>query len=181
MKDANLIIVAATDPAGKRIANSRLSSMDVRASLFRILKDNVLCSMATVMPDQQAHINTAYFSYSDDLELYFLSHPSAQHCRNLETNSSMAVTIFSSSQSWGGPDQGVQLFGTCDMACGANKTKATQSYEKRFTDYAGWQQGLRPNDPGKRYRLYQFLVVRVKVFDERTWGESLFVEATINR
>jgi uncharacterized protein YhbP (UPF0306 family) len=181
MRDANLVIISITDPAGKRIANNRLSPMDVRTSLFQMLKDNVLCSMATITPDLQAHINTAFFSYSNDLELYFLSHPSAQHCRNLETNPSMAMTIFSSSQAWGGLDQGLQLFGTCEMARGATATEAAQSYEKRFPAYASWRQGLQQNDPGRSYRLYRFLVARVKVFDERTWGESLFVEATIHR
>ncbi len=181
MKDANLLIVATTNPAGELITNERLSPRDVRKSLFRMLKDNLLCSMATVTPDHQAHVNTAYFAYSDDLELYFLSHPSSRHCRNLETNPSMAMTVFSSSQTWGGPDQGLQLFGTCELAHSANAAKAAQSYEKRFPAYASWQRGLSQNDPGKNYRLYRFLVAKVKVFDERIWGKSLFVEATISR
>jgi uncharacterized protein YhbP (UPF0306 family) len=181
MKDVTLVIVAMTDPAGTPIVYERLLPKDVQASLFRMLKDNVLCSMATVTPDHQAHVNTAYFAYSDDLELYFLSHPSARHCRNLETNPSMAMTVFASSQTWGGPDQGLQLFGTCELARGANATKAAQSYMKRFPAYAGWQQSLDQNDPGGSYRLYRFLVTRVKVFDERRWGKPLFVEATLSR
>jgi uncharacterized protein YhbP (UPF0306 family) len=176
-----LVIVATTNPAGTPTISIRLPLKDVRASLFRMLKDNVLCSMATVTPDHQAYVNTAYFSYSNDLELYFLSHPASRHCQNLETNSSMAMTVFSSSQTWGGPDQGLQLFGVCELARGANDAKAMRSYKKRFPAYAHWQRDLNENSPGKSYRLYRFLANRVKVFDEQAWAESLFVLMTINR
>ncbi len=181
MNDMKLAIVTMTNPAGIPIADKEFSPEDVRASLFQMLMENVLCSIATVTPNHQAHANTAYFSYSDDLELYFLSHPGSQHCRNLETNPSMAMTIFSSTQTWGGPDQGLQLFGTCELARGKDATKAEQSYKKRFPAYAGWQEGLSQNDPGKNYRLYRFQVTSVKVFDEQAWEEPLFILATINR
>lgn len=181
MKNARILIVSTTDPAGTPITNKGPFTKDVRESLFRMLDDNVLCSLATVTPDHQAYVNTAYFSYSNDLELYFLSHPSTRHCRNLEVNPSMAVTVFSSTQTWGSPDQGLQLFGTCELARGTNAIKASQSYAKRFPGYVDWQQELGPDYPGKSYRLYRFLVARVKVFDERTWGKTLFVEANIAR
>ena len=181
MEDANLVIVAMIDPTGTPVANGRPAAQDVRSSLFRILEDNVLCSMATVTSDYQAHINTAYFSYSEDLELYFISHPGSRHCRNLETDPSMAVTVFSSSQAWGSPDQGLQLFGTCQPARDANAIKALNSYARRFPTYTGWQRSLGQDDPGKNYRLYRFLVERVKIFDEKAWGALLFVLATVNR
>ncbi len=31
--------------------------------------------------DNRAHVNTAYFAYSDELEVYFLSHPNASDNR----------------------------------------------------------------------------------------------------
>ena len=141
----------------------------------------MLCSMATVTSDYQAHVNLAYFSYSEDLELYFISHPESRHCQNLETNPSMAMTVFSSSRTWGDRDQGLQLFGSCNLARDANAIKALNSYVIRFPTYTGWQRSLGQDDPGKNYRLYRFLIDRVKIFDEQVWGEPLSVLATVSR
>lgn len=55
-----------------RVVSTGYSEARVRSSVFRILEENVLCSIATVTAATRAHINTAYFCYSDDLELYFL-------------------------------------------------------------------------------------------------------------
>ncbi len=91
------------------------------------------------------------------------------------------MTVFASSQRWGGPDRRLRLFGNCEPASGANAVEASRSYEGRFPAYASWQEGLGRDDPGKSYRLYRFLVASVKVFDERRWGRPLFVEATVQR
>lgn len=181
MEDTNLVIVATINPAGNPAVNGRPTAEDVRSSLFKILDENMLCSMSTVTSDYQAYVNTAYFSYSENLELYFISHPESRHCQNLETNPSMAMSVFSSSQPWGSPDQGLQLFGTCNLARDAIAIKALNSYVRRFPTYTGWQRRLRQDDPGKNYRLYRFLVDRVKVFDEQAWGELHFVLATVSR
>lgn len=181
MESVNLVIVATTNAARAAVADGAPSPEVVRASLSRILNENVLCSMATVTSDFQAYVNTAYFSYSENFELYFVSHPGSCHCRNLETNPSMAMTVFSSSQAWGSPDQGLQLFGTCGLARGADAIKALNSYAGRFPTYTGWQRSLSPDDPGKNYQLYRFLVNRVKVFDEQAWGSALSILATVIR
>jgi uncharacterized protein YhbP (UPF0306 family) len=181
MESANLVVVATTNAAGTPVATGIPSPEHVRESILRMLEDNVLCSMASVTPDYQAHVNTAYFSYSDDLELYFVSHPGSWHCRNLETNPSMAMTVFSSSQAWGSPDQGLQLFGACALARDADVIKALNSYARRFPTYTGWQRSLSQDDPGKDHQLYRFVVSRVKVFDEHAWGKPLSVLAAVIR
>src|SRR5205814_6810141 len=95
-----------------------ISAARVRRSIVRILRTNTLCSLATVTANRRAHINHVYFCYSGDFAFYFLSDPSSQHCRNLKTNASMAITVFGSAQKWGGADRGVQLFGRCREAVG---------------------------------------------------------------
>jgi uncharacterized protein YhbP (UPF0306 family) len=141
----------------------------------------VLCSTATVTEENKAHINTAYFCYSDDLELYFLSDPGSLHCRNLSTNSSMAVTVFRSSQRWGGPDEGLQLFGTCAKARGPQAKKAQRLYRERFPAYAEWMANLRNDNVGLGYRFFRFLTDRLKMLDERNFGEAVFVSAAVIR
>src|SRR5918995_1160531 len=105
--------ITARDIAGDRTDPKRLTAARVRRTMFRILKKNALCAIATVAASGRAHVNTAYFAYSDALELYFLSHPNSRHCRNLKTRSSTAIAVFDSRQTWGELDRGLQLFGTC--------------------------------------------------------------------
>ncbi len=160
----------------------KFSEGRARRSILRILRANVLCSMATVTKKNRAHINHAYFCYSPDLEVYFLSDPSSLHCRNLETNSSMAITIFNSSQKWGGSDRGMQLFGTCREARGRQASKAEHSYAKRFRSYGKWRASLSQDERRLfRYRFYHFVPTQVKILDEREFGVGAFVIAALKR
>lgn len=158
---------------GIRIVEKRFSDGQVKKSIFRILQSNVLCSMSTVTRGNRAHINIAYFCYSPDLELYFLSYPTSLHCRNLRANSSMAISVFSSSQKWGNPDRGLQLFGTCREARGLVAKEAERLYLRRFSGY----KSLAPELRGCRF--YRFLPGEVKVLDEREFGGGVFVLAAM--
>jgi uncharacterized protein YhbP (UPF0306 family) len=153
----------------------------LRASIFRILSNNMLCSIATVTPEGRPHINTAYFSYSDALELIFLSHPDSMHCRNLSGDSSIAMAVFSSAQQWIDPGQGIQLFGTCEQTSGSFVDKAERSYAKRFDAYTSWKEKLKGDDLARQYRFYLFLVTGVKILDERAFGDAVFVRASVQR
>src|SRR5207245_508273 len=106
----------------------RCSDDRIRRSSARVLRENVLCSMSTVAPGNRPHINTAYFAYTPELMVYFLSDPSSRHCRNLKRNPSLAMTIFRSAQEWGGEDRGLHLFGICRQTRGggARRGRATR-------------------------------------------------------
>lgn len=181
MNGVILTIIETTSPAGIPVSRVEISGELVLGCLLGILEANVLCSMASVTPDNRAHINTAYFCYSEQLELYFLSHPNALHCRNLSANPSMALTVFSSSQQWGGQDRGLQLFGTCAPAVESQAIEAEELYAKRFPAYSSWKKDLTPDDSGREYHFYQFLTSEVKVFDERNLGGGIFVLASVMR
>ncbi len=159
------------DPGGRPIGK-RYSAAKLRRSLSRILRANVLCSMATVR-NSLAHINTAYFCYSPDLELFFLSDPRSTHARNLGANPAMAMAVFSSNQVWGQPDAGLQFFGRCVEARGHFARQAQRLYVRRFRDYDA--SGL------QEYRFYRFVPQRVKIFDERALGGGIFVVVRVMR
>lgn len=167
--------------SGARAKNEGITDEHVLQTVFGILKHNVLCSIATVTARNCAHINTAYFSYSDELELYFLSHPSSLHCKNLLRNASTAMTIFSSSQNWTDPGQGLQLFGTCDEASAQANPSAERLYGERFPAYLAWRQSLEEGDLALAYRFYEFLPAKVKVLDENQFGDAIFVCAEVTR
>jgi nitroimidazol reductase NimA-like FMN-containing flavoprotein (pyridoxamine 5'-phosphate oxidase superfamily) len=164
----------------------RFSDERIWRSLSRILRENVLCSISTVAPGNRAHINTAYFCYTPDLVLYFLSDPGSRHCRNLERNPSLAMTIFRSDQEWGGQDRGLQLFGTCRCTRGRGTKEAERSYAARFSPYGAWMKGLSPAERRqaallRSYAFYRFLPRRVKILDEREFGGAIFVTAAVAR
>lgn len=181
MNRAKLANIRPCNVRAVQIMTKGLSEDRVRRSVLRILKANVLCSMATVTPDKQAHINTAYVCYSDELELYFLSHPNSLHCRNLAANASMAMTIFSSAQYWVSPGRGLQLFGTCSQASGHSAQKAEQLYGKRFAAFTRWKASLKQGDAAQDYRFYRFVTRKLKILDEKEFGDAVFVYAAVRR
>jgi uncharacterized protein YhbP (UPF0306 family) len=136
--------------------------------------------VATVASRNRAGINTAYFAYSDELELFFYSYPDSQHAKNLNRNPSMATTIFSSAQTWGKPDRGMQLFGTCREASQKLTEKAEEVYGKRFPDFKKWKAALKKDEGEFLLRPYRFLPRRVKILDESVFGAGVFVVASIS-
>ena len=168
-----------------RFAARGFSDASVRRSVLRTLRENVLCSIATVSAGNRAHINTAYFAYSRDLELFFLSNPRSTHCRNLARNPSLAMTIFDSAQSWVGPDRGIQLFGRGGEARGRFAARAARAYGARFPAYPRWVAGVGvPASAAellRSYRFYRFTPRAVKVLDEARFPGVIGVRATLRR
>jgi uncharacterized protein YhbP (UPF0306 family) len=180
VRHARLGRIRFSDAAGKAAPAGGSGEPVVRRSISRILDENVLCSIATVDAQRRAHINTAHFCHAADLVLYFLSHPSAQHCRNLQINASAAVTVFASNQKWGQPGRGVQLFGTCGPAAGRHLLEAERLYARRYPAYRRWR--IRASvHPGGEYRFYRFRATRVKLMDEAAIGDGVFASAAVRR
>jgi uncharacterized protein YhbP (UPF0306 family) len=174
-----LSIVRILDPAGVPILTSGITAKRVQESVYQLLDENVLCSMASITARGQAHINTAYFSYTPDLNMYFLSHPNALHCQNIMINPSIALAIFSSNQVWGRSDRGLQLFGVCKPATGQAGSNAEKLYAKRFADYTAWKATLASDSSARDYGFYRFVTSELKVFDEKNFGAGVFVVARV--
>ena len=145
----------------RRVAAARIGR--VARSL---LAASELCAIATVTSKGGAYVNTAYFAWAPDLRIVWLSDAAASHSRNLRANPSAAVAVYDSTQRWGKPDRGIQLFGTAREAAG----DAAEIYAKRFPEY----------EDG-RYRRYELRPRRIKLFDERELGAGVFVTARVAR
>lgn len=101
-----------SSPARRHVTVPRLLFLPT-VSRMKII---VLAASARSGPDRRyrrAHVNTACFCYSDDLELYFLSHSHSLHCRNLKARPTMALAVFEPAQRWGERDRGLHLVGAC--------------------------------------------------------------------
>jgi uncharacterized protein YhbP (UPF0306 family) len=146
----------------------------VRRSLLQILGENVLCAVSTVGAGGRAHVHICYFAFSPDLRLLFISDPRSRHAANLRRHRSAAVAVFSSVQTWGGPDRGVQLFGTCALIPPAGTRAAWRVYQERFPDSA-------THRSARKLALYQFLTRRVTLLDEREFGDGVLVQLPRSR
>ncbi len=134
-----------------------------------LLDASTLCAIATVSPRKRAHVNTAYFAWSDSFELVWLSEPNASHSRNLAANAAAAVAVYDSTQRWGQSDRGIQLFGSA-RAAGVD---ARRVYAERFPDYDDVEFGA--------YGFYRFRPRHVKLFDEQVLGGGVFVTARVRK
>jgi uncharacterized protein YhbP (UPF0306 family) len=145
----------------------------IAATARSLLEASTLCAIATVTPAGQAHLNTAYFAWSRDLQLVWLSEPGAQHSRNIRADGNASVAVYDSEQRWGGPDRGIQLFGTARELERSADSDAERLYAARFPDYRRGELSA--------YRFYVFRPRRLKVFDEREIGAGVFVTAGLGR
>ena len=119
-----------------------ISDTQINTSVRAILDRVLLCSLATVGPNGESHISTAFFACSELLDLYFLSDPATLHCKNIADRPSVGVTVFDTHQQWGELLQGLQLLGEAFVAEGDSLTNAQRLYRGRFAAYAEWNDGL---------------------------------------
>ena len=138
----------------------------------RLLDESKLCAIATVSSGGRAHINTAYFAWGTRYEIVWLSAPDATHSRNVRATGSAAVAVFRSTQTWGGSDRGIQVFGRARELRGPLSLEAERLYAKRFRAYEG-------DLPA--FRFYRLATRRMKLFDERALGGGTFVTVSVQR
>lgn len=149
----------------------RIAAKRIAATARELLDASTLCTIATVTPSGSAHVNTAYFAWSPDLDIVWLSEPRSAHSRNLRASGSAAIAVYDSRQTWGEPDRGIQLFGTAHEAEADEADRAQTLYAKRFPRFADTDLSA--------YRFYRFRPRRLKLFDERTLGRATFVTARV--
>jgi uncharacterized protein YhbP (UPF0306 family) len=155
-------IEQSTDP----VAGTRLEAV-----ARDLLDASTLCAIATVTPDGDAYINTAYFASSPELHLVWLSDPNASHSLNIRETETSAVAVYDSTQTWGKPDRGLQLFGAAHRATDAESSAAEALYAGRFPDFEAQDLAA--------FRFYVFRPVRVKLFDEDELGAGRFIIAAV--
>jgi uncharacterized protein YhbP (UPF0306 family) len=153
--------------SSKHLPSSRLAAI-----ARRLLDASTLCAIATVAPGGRAHVNTAYFAWGPALEIVWLSAPDAGHSRNVRANGSAAVAVFRSTQTWGGSDRGIQLFGRARELRGRAALDAERLYARRFRAYEG---------DLTVFRFYRLATRRIKLLDERALGGATFVTVSVQR
>jgi uncharacterized protein YhbP (UPF0306 family) len=154
-------------------SNRPVAASRIAATARELLDTSTLCAIATVNADGRAHVNTAYFGWSRDFDIVWLSEPRARHSRNLRANESVSIAVYDSTQTWGKTDRGIQLFGSAREVRGEDAKQVEALYAERFPDFAEAEFSA--------YRFYFFSPRRLKLFDERTLGTGTFVTARLAR
>jgi uncharacterized protein YhbP (UPF0306 family) len=152
----------------RRVAASRMAALAAE-----LLDASPLCAIATVSPGGRAHVNTAYFAWSSDFDIVWMSEPDARHSRNVRANKTVAIAVFDSRQTWGEPDRGIQLFGSAREVKGRAAEPARSLYAQRFRRFREFNLAA--------YGFYLFRARRLKLFDERALGIGVFVTANVAR
>lgn len=149
-------------------------------SLFDILKNNTLLSLST-NSNRKSYINTAFYAFDDKLKIYIITDPESNHSKNLVKNQSIAVSIFDSHfRFWKDKLQGVQLSGKGYKTPILQMHNATSCFVKRFPLFKEIVKS--PKDFMKKavkVRLYTLEIDRIKLFDEKRFGEEKFIDLRI--
>lgn len=154
----------------------------INKSIYEILSENVLLSMASIKDKKESWINTAYFAYNHKLTFYFLTPPTTQHGKNIEENHSVASSIFDSHQNPDDKKRGLQIIGICRRAKDQELAEAIRLYGVQFPPFA--KRIKTPKDFANAYMESRFYIIQshmIKIFDEVVFGEEKWVIVNIPR
>ncbi len=154
-------------------------------SISEILSANTLLSMANIRKGGSgwdSWICTAFYAFSSSLDLYILTPADTQHIRNLKDNNAVAVAIYDSHQEPTKQKRGLQIFGFCEQASGLKLVDGYRRYASRFVWLPDFVK--QPEDFAKgiiQSRLYAISPTVVKIFDEPSFGEEVWITLSLRR
>ncbi|MFB6208954.1 MAG: pyridoxamine 5'-phosphate oxidase family protein [Candidatus Nanohaloarchaea archaeon] len=148
----------------------------VRKSIKDIISSNKLLSMSTVA-DDIPHINTCFYAFDEEMNLYILTPPETEHGKKLEQNDSVAVDIHDSNQEWTDEKQGLQIFGRCRKA--DDREKGLEIYSGRFPTLEEFASGVEELED-LNSDFYIIDPERIKVFDEPRFGKETWIEVELS-
>jgi len=159
----------------------QLSADAVRASLHQIMAGVHLCTIATCGSDGTPSAATVFFVLDeDDLVLHLMTGPDTTHGRHLLENPSVAITVFSTDQSWTDKKRGLQIFATGALTPAMAVPGVLGQYLARYRGVRGWIKGA-ADLPKTGSRFFSLTIDRVKLLDESTFGERVHVQADVAR
>lgn len=130
------------------------------------LKKHNLMQVATYGNDHP-WIASVYYSFDDELNLYFLSSPSTIHCKQIAQNEKVAVAITNSNQSMSGFKKGLQIYGIAEQISDVSKIKHSLKL---------WKDSLGVNDNELSHesmvkkvvsgRMYKITPKKIKFFNQ---------------
>ena len=162
-------------------SNKGIKASQISESINRVLEGSTLCSIATVNEQCAPHVNTCFFSYTQDLELFVFTSPHTIHAKNIDNRSACAVNVFSTDQKIGDDLLGAQLFGTAHKLNTTSGLRAFNNYVIRFPVLLSWAASWDAILKGFESRFYKIIINSGKILDEKAFGKEEYVEFSIKR
>lgn len=110
-----------------------------------------------------------YFVYDNDLNFYFVSDPKTKHCKNIEVNPRVSVTVVNSEQDPEGKKVGFQASGVAKLLKNEDELKkAIKGWNKRGFEPVTYKE-FKEEWVSKFYKIK---LNRLQMFDQRLGEEG---------
>ncbi len=163
------------------ISDEEVEASRILDSVSSILDNNTIFSMSSINGNS-SYINSAFFAYSTNLNLYFLTEETTQHAQNVLINSSVAVSLCNNAKLYGENLQGLQLFGTCKITPFLQTTEAITIYMQRFPLFRKIIKNPEDFITGiLKSKLYRIEIHSIKLIDEPQFGRRRYIKAQVLR
>lgn len=118
-------------------------------------------------------IATLYYSFDNNLNIYFLSSPETLHCQHIATQPKVAVSIADSPQKPASKKKGVQIYGLAEQISDKQKIihalslwRKTLQVTSEIYTYEGMMKKLIDG------RMYKVTPKKLKFFNQEIWEEG---------
>lgn len=151
----------------------------LKSHVLTFLSQNILMAVAT--QGEHPWIASVYYSFDDDLNLYFLSDPATLHCKQIAQNSRVSVAIADSHQLPAVLKRGLQLWGEARQISDTRKVshalslwKKTLNVKNKELTYANMAKHV------IKGRMYQITPKLIKLFDQELFKVEDGKEPTLS-
>lgn len=136
-----------------------------KKDVLDFIKDKKLLILATY--GDHPWIASVYYSFDNDLNIYFITTPSTIHGKQMEKNKKVAAAIVDSHQKPSDVKRGLQIYGIVERVSGLNKVNYALRLWKDFLNvqrldisYENMKKGL------YKGRIYKLIPKKIKLFDQ---------------
>lgn len=147
--------------------------MEHKEALFTYLKSQNLMALATF--GETVSNCVVYYAVDDDFNLYFISEPDSEHCKNIAVTPNVACSIADSHQKVRDKKIGVQIKGAVTDIHGVDKLEAIINLWNSTNP--GMESLISINNFRNKIlnsRAYKIQPTEIKFFNEDLYGEEGF-------
>lgn len=141
----------------------------MKKDLFNFLKTQRLLNLATL--SKKPYICTVFYAEDSSGKLYFISEPLSKHCKNISSNTSVAVAISDSHQRVTDKKKGLQIEGSVheviekkEIKHALNLWNAKNPGFEKVINYQNMKNGK------IKGHVYRISPSRIKFFNEELYG-----------
>jgi uncharacterized protein YhbP (UPF0306 family) len=137
-----------------------------------ILEQNYVMSITTIK-NNKIWSAPLYYSYEDDLSLFFLSDPKTRHADNILSNSVVSGCIYDSHTTWGDTLRGLQFIGKVKPLSLSKSMKPSIHYLSRYKKAKEYFPSIKDLfNKGFSSKPYQIQLEEIQIYDEKTFGSE---------